>query len=258
MRNTLSKKNDAWAAEMRAAQTSALPTAIRSGNGVFLLAGSADEELLDADPAPGIQARWIGNAKKGNVMGKVVDRQMSEPTITVPLAGSAVKTQGTFAGPSGGPFSICHLSGNKFWIEGGTLTFDRLVGYQDDDDETPIFETTTYEIESKSIFVDQRKTTLIGFRCRYAKRSEGDWDLEIELTTKTIDARETVTTGPVAGMRIAFNGSPIVTTSYTPIGDEFLPWIALHTTPRHLDWKQSVGILPTVFLSPSHGFSWWS
>jgi hypothetical protein len=58
-------------------------------------------------------------------------------------------------------------------------------------------------------------------------------------------------------MLVALSGSPIVLESFTPVGDLFLPWIALHTSAGDLDWKQSISMFPTAFIDPSLGFFWW-
>ena len=251
----LADKSAAWAAEMRAAQEATLPTAVVDGDGtgVYLVAGGSDVDVIDADPAPGVTHRWAASPAKPSDMAKVADRQLGQPQVTVPLGDSLVRTQGNFAGPSGKPFSLCHLTGNKFWLEGGVFSYQRVTGY---DDDQPITVTETVIVESRSIFAAQDRTTILGFDCKYRKASPTDWQINLAFAERTVLPGEMVMTGPVCGMAVSFSGDPVVA-NYTPIGDPFLPWIALHTQGGDAFWQQQVMLMPSAYISPSQGFLWW-
>lgn len=256
MLEAFAKKNAAWAAEMQRAQSAALLTAVvdGEGSGVYLVAGGSDVDLVDADPAPGMMPRWV-SPSKSNDMAKVVDRQLGEPQVNVPLGDAMVRTHGTFAGPSGKPFSLCHLSGNKFWLQGGEFQFEKLVGY--DEEQQPIMALQTVTVESRSILAALDRTTLLGFACQYRKSSPTDWAIDFRFEQRAVLPAEIVTTGPVCGMQVSFMGADPVINVYTPIGSDFLPWIALHTQGRDAFWQQQVSLLPSSYISPSQGFIWW-
>jgi hypothetical protein len=263
----LADKSAAWAAEMRAAQEATLPTVVVDGDGtgVYLVAGGADVDLLDADPAPGVTHRWAASATKPSDMAKVVDRQLGQPQVTVPLGNSLVRTQGTFAGPSGKPFSLCHLAGNKFWFQGGKFSFVRLAG-QTDTEEGPSFQYEEKEviIPSKAIFADNGKPVVIGLEVSYAAQTGGlgsnAWNMEFRLAQRTIDSASdnAVETKTVCGMLLNISGSaPNEVSSLTPFGDNFFPLIALHTVSDNFFWQQQIGGLPNQYINPNKGFIWW-
>jgi hypothetical protein len=264
----LAAKSAAWAAEMRAAQDEALPTAVvdGEGTGIYLMSGAADEDLLDSDPAPGIQPRWLGKGKTGD-MRRVVDRKLGQPQVTVLLPKSVVTGEGSFAGPVGTPFTICHLAGNKFRVTGGQLTFSRLVGFEPPDDEgytAPIYGSKTIAVPDTNIFADPGKTTVLGFLCTYAKATTEDalavWDLDFTFDTRKVPHTSPAVTDTVCGMRTTFSGtvpSPIYA-NFTPIGDPFFPWISLHTQSDKTFWKYQIGQPPVgSYLDPARGFFWW-
>lgn len=124
MINALQRKNSQWASEMLDAQDAGLPIDVvdESGTAVFLVQhGNADVfGPQDLNPPPGPFERGGSMRRVPGAMNRLVDRQLGLPKTQFIAGGQLHQVQGVLAGVRSEPFTITHLSGDRFMIRGGT------------------------------------------------------------------------------------------------------------------------------------------
>jgi hypothetical protein len=123
----LQRSRKAWASEMLEAEDAALPLDVVDESGVkvhIAHRGQPGNPLggMDMEPPPRQTPRYVGNDRHPRgiaAMRSLIDRRLFAPETHIIQGGQMQQFQGSFAGVRTFPFSICHLTGSLFLIQGG-------------------------------------------------------------------------------------------------------------------------------------------
>lgn len=256
----IARKDIAWASEMLDSQDQDLPDLVveHGSPGVFLMETVTPQGGFDADPAPGLTPRFPNPRIIGQTSPRerIIERQLSKPTVTLNTSTGAAVGQGVFAGARNQPFSVCYVGGNRWRFQGGSFSFQRLAGMTEDPEEPLIYETVEVVVPSKTFSVPSNKSTVIGLHVQAAK-SASAWNLtEWTLDATHFEESDPVRAGTFLGMLVAPDGNGGVT--YTPFGTSFLPLFVLHTNAFRAFWSVQACLLPPAYINPFIGLLWWS
>jgi hypothetical protein len=127
MIESLQRSRTAWASEMLDAEDAALPLDVVDESGVkvhLAQRGQPGNPLggVDMEPPPRFVPRFVGNTNQpraGSAMRTLIDRRLASPDTSIMQGGQIQQFQGSFAGVRTYPFSICHLTGSLFLVQGG-------------------------------------------------------------------------------------------------------------------------------------------
>lgn len=253
-------KLPSWAAEMKAAQESGMPTPLRTreGAGVVLMEGTPGE-LLDADPPPGLAAKWrAGMRSNAGDVGKLIDRQQANPQITAALTGSDCTGPGTFAGVARSPITLTHTTGGQWRLQGAVIDWTNLVEGE--------FRLESVFVPDITLQALRNLSTIAGFRLTWGRPRDGDSIVRLAFEVRErIRPQSQVEAVSLAGMTAtdidtgvpsAVPGVNVTERIYANVGTDFLPWFALVPTADGDFWHVHKCLDPNNLITLGR-FPWW-